>query len=183
MNGLQLAAFRARHASRQAETPTSAPPAPRIETRQAGELARELAQLKRWAGVMENRVAALTTLVAELKDPPPDRPPAEQPEPLRGVVTINAVKKTVAESYGVTAAELESPRRDARIVRYRQIAMYLACALTKASLPQIGRHFGWRDHTTVLHARNKIAALRSGNDMIDLELRGLEAKIQDKIKA
>jgi chromosomal replication initiator protein len=65
----------------------------------------------------------------------------------------------VARHYNVSRTDICSARRTANVVRPRQVAMYLAKTLTLRSLPEIGRRFGGRDHTTVLHAVRKIAAL------------------------
>ncbi len=78
-------------------------------------------------------------------------------EPKR--VKIEEIQKLVASHYNVTRADILSSRRTANVVRPRQIAMYLAKVLTPRSLPEIGRRFGGRDHTTVLHAVRKIEAL------------------------
>jgi chromosomal replication initiator protein len=77
--------------------------------------------------------------------------------PLRKV-TISLIKDKVARFHGITQKELEGQRRDQRLTVPRQIAMYLACDLTNASLPQIAREFGKKDHTTVMYARDKIKA-------------------------
>jgi chromosomal replication initiator protein len=78
-------------------------------------------------------------------------------------VRIEDIQRTVARQYNVSRAVLLSSRRTANVVRPRQIAMYLAKTLTLRSLPEIGRRFGGRDHTTVLHAVRKIETL-VGND-------------------
>ena len=78
-----------------------------------------------------------------------------QEVPLRKV-TIGLIKEKVARFHGITLKELEGQRRDHRLTVPRQIAMYLACDLTNASLPQIAREFGKKDHTTVMYARNKV---------------------------
>jgi chromosomal replication initiator protein len=78
-------------------------------------------------------------------------------------VKIEDIQRTVARQYNVSRADLLSSRRTANVVRPRQIAMYLAKTLTLRSLPEIGRRFGGRDHTTVLHAVRKIETL-AGND-------------------
>jgi chromosomal replication initiator protein len=83
-------------------------------------------------------------------------------EPKR--VKIEDIQRVVARQYNVSRADLLSSRRTANVVRPRQIAMYLAKTLTLRSLPEIGRRFGGRDHTTVLHAVRKIENL-VGNDM------------------
>jgi len=75
--------------------------------------------------------------------------------PLRKV-TILLIKEKVARFHGITQKELEGQRRDQRLTVPRQIAMYLACDLTNASLPQIAREFGKKDHTTVMYARDKV---------------------------
>jgi chromosomal replication initiator protein len=75
--------------------------------------------------------------------------------PLRKV-TIALIKDKVARFHGITLKELEGQRRDHRLTVPRQIAMYLSCDLTNASLPQIAREFGKKDHTTVMYARNKV---------------------------
>ena len=93
-----------------------------------------------------------------------------QREPRR--VKIEDIQRVVARHYNVSKADLLSSRRTRTIVRPRQIAMYLAKVLTPRSLPEIGRRFGGRDHTTVLHAVRKIEGLIQGDmtlaDEIDL---------------
>lgn len=92
-------------------------------------------------------------------------------EPKR--VKIEDILKLVANHYSVSRPDILSSRRTANVVRPRQIAMYLAKTLTLRSLPEIGRRFGGRDHTTVLHAVRKIdaqaqkdAALRDELDLL-----------------
>lgn len=76
------------------------------------------------------------------------------PEPKR--IKIEDIQKLVATHFNVSRADILSARRTASVVRPRQIAMYLSKTLTPRSLPEIGRRFGGRDHTTVLHAVRKI---------------------------
>lgn len=87
-------------------------------------------------------------------------------------VKIEDIQKLVATRYNVSRADILSERRTAAVVKPRQIAMFLAKSLTPRSLPEIGRRFGGRDHTTVLHAVRKIEKAiiedRSLNDEIDL---------------
>jgi chromosomal replication initiator protein len=78
-------------------------------------------------------------------------------EPKR--VKIEDIQRAVARHYNVSRSDMLSSRRTANVVRPRQIAMYLAKTLTLRSLPEIGRRFGGRDHTTVLHAVRKIETL------------------------
>lgn len=90
---------------------------------------------------------------------------------------IDTIKDVTAKAYGVTKAELESPCRKRQYALPRQYAMYLSRQLTKCSYPQIGRLFGDRDHTTVLFAYRKIAALVASNEGAAEELRQLEQRI------
>jgi len=79
------------------------------------------------------------------------------PDPKR--VKIEDIQKLVASHFNVSRGDILSARRTASVVRPRQIAMYLSKLLTPRSLPEIGRLFGGRDHTTVLHAVRKITGL------------------------
>jgi chromosomal replication initiator protein len=76
-------------------------------------------------------------------------------------VTIQEIQKKVSEHWNIRVSEMSSARRSRNIARPRQVAMYLAKQLTSKSLPDIGRHFGDRDHTTVMHAVSRITALMS----------------------
>jgi chromosomal replication initiator protein len=75
------------------------------------------------------------------------------------VVSIERIQELVCDRFGVTLGELTSERRSQSIVYPRQVAMYLSRELTDSSLPKIGKHFGGRDHTTVIHATSKISRL------------------------
>ena len=94
-------------------------------------------------------------------------------------VTIEEIQRKVSEHYNIRLSDLIGPRRVRTIARPRQMAMYLAKRLTSRSLPEIGRRFGGRDHTTVMHGVRKIEELRGTDSQIaeDLELlrRALEA--------
>ena len=74
-------------------------------------------------------------------------------------VSIELIQKTVASHYGLKVADLKSKNNSRNIAGPRQVAMYLCKTLTKASLPEIGREFGGKHHTTVLHSINKVAQL------------------------
>jgi chromosomal replication initiator protein len=74
-------------------------------------------------------------------------------------VSIDEIQKRVAEHYNVRLADMSSARRARAVARPRQVAMYLAKQLTQRSLPEIGRKFGGRDHTTVMHAVRKVEEL------------------------
>jgi chromosomal replication initiator protein len=74
-------------------------------------------------------------------------------------ISIGRIQELVCERFSVTHDELTGDRRSQNIVYPRQVAMYLSRELTDASLPKIGKEFGGRDHTTVIHATSKIARL------------------------
>ncbi|MDE8345988.1 MAG: chromosomal replication initiator protein DnaA [Acidocella sp.] len=74
-------------------------------------------------------------------------------------VSIQEIQKRVAEHYNIRVTEMSSARRARNIARPRQVAMFLAKQLTSKSLPDIGRHFGDRDHTTVMHAVSRVTEL------------------------
>jgi chromosomal replication initiator protein len=82
------------------------------------------------------------------------------------LVTIENIQKTVAEYYKIKMADIFSKGRNRSIARPRQIAMALSKELTSHSLPEIGRAFGGRDHTTVLHAHRKIEELKSSDSNV-----------------
>ena len=87
-------------------------------------------------------------------------------------VTIVEIQKRVAEHYNIRLADMHSARRARAVARPRQVAMYLCKQLTPRSLPEIGRKFGGRDHTTVMHAVRKIEELRGSDRTLaeDIEL-------------
>ena len=94
-------------------------------------------------------------------------------------VTIDEIIRKVSDHYNLRMTDILSPRRARTVARPRQVAMFLAKTLTSKSLPEIGRRFGGRDHTTVIHAVKKIEDLKSIDNQIaeDVELlrRMLEA--------
>ncbi|MFP6770791.1 MAG: chromosomal replication initiator protein DnaA [Alphaproteobacteria bacterium] len=94
-------------------------------------------------------------------------------------VTIEEIQKKVAQHFNIRLADMHSARRARAVARPRQVAMYLAKQLTTRSLPEIGRKFGGRDHTTVMHAVKRIEELRQTDaalaEDIDLLRRMLEA--------
>jgi len=93
-------------------------------------------------------------------------------------VTIEEIQKRVAEHFNIRLSDMHSARRARAVARPRQVAMYLAKQLTARSLPEIGRKFGGRDHTTVMHAVRKVDELRatdsSFSDDVELLRRMLE---------
>ncbi len=87
-------------------------------------------------------------------------------------VTIDEIKRKVADHYNLRQSDLISARRARAVARPRQVAMFLCKALTSKSLPEIGRGFGGRDHTTVIHAVRKIEQLRETDSQLadDIEM-------------
>ena len=98
-------------------------------------------------------------------------------EPKR--VKIEDIQKLVASRYNVSRSDILSERRTAAVVKPRQIAMYLSKVLTPRSLPEIGRRFGGRDHTTVLHAVRKIEKALGGDATLSEEVELLKRMLQD----
>lgn len=90
---------------------------------------------------------------------------------------IEYIQHIVARQYNVSRADLISPRRTANVVRPRQVAMYLANTMTLRPLAEIGRRFGGRDHTTVMHAVRKIKALVENDALVADEIAALKQKI------
>lgn len=93
-------------------------------------------------------VSLVQSLIGELADVQEERP-----------ITIIDIERVVADHYKLKGALLRSKKRNKEIAHARHVAMYLARTLTNASLPQIGKSFGDRDHTSVLHACNKIKGM------------------------
>jgi chromosomal replication initiator protein len=94
-------------------------------------------------------------------------------------VKIEDIQKLVASHYSVSRADILSSRRTAAVVKPRQVAMFLAKILTLRSLPEIGRRFGGRDHTTVLHAVRKIEGLLQTDTILRDELELLKRMLQE----
>ncbi|MGO9391435.1 chromosomal replication initiator protein DnaA [Rhodoblastus sp.] len=94
-------------------------------------------------------------------------------------VKIEDIQKLVATHFNVSRADILSSRRTANVVRPRQIAMYLSKTMTLRSLPEIGRRFGGRDHTTVLHAVRKIEGLVSKDPALSEELESFKRLLSE----
>jgi chromosomal replication initiator protein len=94
-------------------------------------------------------------------------------------ITVEEIQRRVSDHYNIRLSDMIGPKRVRSYARPRQIAMYLAKQLTTRSLPEIGRRFGGRDHTTVIHGVRRIQDLKEKDSQIadDLELlrRALEA--------
>ncbi len=93
-------------------------------------------------------------------------------------VTIEEIQKAVVEHYSIRMADMTSARRSRAVARPRQMAMYLAKQLTPRSLPEIGKKFGGRDHTTVMHAVRQIEKLTAEDRTIADDLASLRRKLQ-----
>ena len=90
------------------------------------------------------------------------------------------IQRIAPRHYNVSKTELLSNRRTRTIVKPRQVAMFLSKSMTPRSLPEIGRRFGGRDHTTVLHAVRKIEDLSASDQMLAQELELLRRLIIDQ---
>jgi len=103
-------------------------------------------------------------------------------------ITASMIQKIVADYYGVHPAQMLLPDRHRRVARPRQIAMYLARQLVSTpgvkaerripmTLPDIGRAFGGRDHSTVIHAIKTVEAMRANNEDVRLDIELLKVRI------
>jgi chromosomal replication initiator protein len=93
-------------------------------------------------------------------------------------ITVDEIQKACAAHYRIDPAEMRSKRRARAVARPRQVAMYLSKKMTPRSLPEIGRIFGGRDHSTVIHAIRTIEALRRDHADIDADIRALQRKLE-----
>jgi chromosomal replication initiator protein len=93
-------------------------------------------------------------------------------------ITVDEIQKACAAHYKIDPAEMRSKRRARAVARPRQVAMYLAKKMTPRSLPEIGRIFGGRDHSTVIHAVRTIEQLRESNPDIDADVRALLRQLE-----
>ena len=126
-----------------------------------------------------NRVVAYAQLTGETIDL--DFAVATLGDVLRGAqrrVTIDEIQKLVSAHFELKPLDLISARRARAVARPRQIAMYLAKRLTTRSLPEIGRKFGGRDHSTVIHAVRRIEELRDSDGDIDTAVRSLMRELE-----
>ena len=98
--------------------------------------------------------------------------------PRQGRITVNEIQRRVAHHFHISKDDLLSKRRSLEVARPRQVAMYLAKKLTPRSLPDIGRRFGGRDHTTVIHAVKRIEALRHTDKTLQAALTTLKEQIE-----
>lgn len=94
------------------------------------------------------------------------------------VIPIERIQAEVGNFYGVSVKEMKGTRRLQNIVLARQVAMYLAREMTDNSLPKIGREFGGKDHTTVIHAHSKIKSMLATDDNLAREVEAIRGKIR-----
>jgi len=93
------------------------------------------------------------------------------------IIAMDDIEETVAERFHVKIADMKSRRRSKTLVHPRQIAMYLCRELTDASFPEIGRHFGGKDHTTIIHACKQIAKAKATDGALSSTLESLKNQI------
>ncbi len=93
-------------------------------------------------------------------------------------LTVDRIQRAVCEEFRVTLTDMTSKRRARAIARPRQVAMYLSKKMTKRSLPDIGRRFGGRDHTTVMHAVKRIESLRLEDGNFNAQIDSVEAALK-----
>ena len=94
------------------------------------------------------------------------------------VITADSIITATSNTYGLTTRELTGPSRKQPLARCRQIAMYLCRELTDLSLPKIGKEFGGRDHTTVIHAVDKIKTLMQSDEQVFDEVTILTQRVR-----
>lgn len=127
---------------------------------------------------LEARVRALEIAVLAQK---PDDTRNSQVEIKPRIPSLQEVKQVVCLEYGLSDVEITSECRQRRITWARQIAMYLCRKLTPRSFPQIARHFGIKDHSTAVHAHQKIGNTRKRDPDVDKELAELECRLTSQI--
>lgn len=172
MEGLSLAMFRARSAARNVE-PMPVRPVLKLVERQPVEFHVHRPtpyDLKTIVEILNDYPEQLSTSVDRSVSNYVERP---KPRP-----TIASIQALVRATYNITVCEMLGASKCKRLVRTRHIAMYLCCRHTLLSLPAIGRHFGNRDHTTIMSARNNVAEKRLTDEKLDAELNYLKALLE-----
>ncbi len=174
IKGPELGLRQAILAARLAEHPDSHVPADVLEML-AGRITGSVRELE---GAL-NRLIAYSALTGDKIDM--DFAVATLGEVLRGAqrrITIDEIQKAVSVHFDLKPIDLVSARRARAVARPRQIAMYLAKRLTTRSLPEIGRKFGGRDHSTVIHAVRRIEELRDADRDVDAAVRALTYQLE-----
>jgi chromosomal replication initiator protein len=93
------------------------------------------------------------------------------------IVSMEDIQEAVCAQFHVKLTDLKSRRRSKTLVHPRQIAMYLCRELTDASYPEIGRHFGGKDHTTIIHACRQVAKAKDADSALNATLESLKEHI------
>lgn len=143
-----------------------------------------LSRLVRFHGVTFTKTEAV--VIVEPPAEPPLLPPPVDPRWIKMIEempdpkgpSVKEIKLCVAQHFNLSPRDLESPRRFAKIVVPRQIAFYLARKLTTRSFPEIGRRFGNRDHSTILHSCKVIEQKMQADQQLAKTVRLLEARLQ-----
>jgi chromosomal replication initiator protein len=97
----------------------------------------------------------------------------------RKLITLDEIQQKAAKTFGVRVADLKAKRRTKELVLPRQVAMYLCRSLTELSFPDIGRGFGGRDHTTVMHACKQVERMTAGDPGLGATVEGLARSLKD----
>lgn len=121
---------------------------------------------------LSNKEISMDLCIEALKD----ILPANKPKP----ITIPLIQSKVADHFGLRLDEFKSKRKTRNVAFPRQVAMYLSRELTDLSLPKIGEDFGGRDHTTVMHAHEKISGYIKTDEQVDLTVQLLIEKIRNE---
>ena len=99
--------------------------------------------------------------------------------PVKQAPSVNLIQRITAKHFGVSVTDILSSRRNVRVVRPRQVAIYLTKTMTPRSMPEIGRRFGDRDHTTVLWAVRKIGALMESDPSLKAKVEAIAEEIRE----
>src|SRR6185436_17480588 len=97
--------------------------------------------------------------------------------PKRRIISMDEIESVVASKFHVKVSDIRSKRRSKTLVYPRQIAMYLCRELTDSSFPEIGRHFGGKDHTTIMHACKQINKAKEADSTLKATLESLKEQI------
>jgi chromosomal replication initiation ATPase DnaA len=155
-----------------------------IQVKQESEmlhLRKRVQELESEKASFERRMTDLMGLVEELKKNKPDAFPIDllpfikpdpPSEPRR--IKIEEIMAAVADYYEVTRSEILGSQRNYRVTHPRHMAMYLCCKHTTWSTPALGRHLGDKDHTTIMHARDRVKELVNNNSVVAREVRDIE---------
>lgn len=95
------------------------------------------------------------------------------------ILSILDIQKTVGEHYGIKLEDFSAKKRTKSIAFPRQVAMYLSREMTDSSLPKIGEEFGGRDHTTVIHAHEKITSLLKTDAILQDDIKQIKTKLSN----